>query len=114
VFPLWLGTLPAVLKGFFERVLQPGFAFQSDANLSGYRPLLRGKSARVIITMGMPAMIYRFYFGAHALKMLKRNILNFVGIRPVRATLFGMIGASTPDKRRYWLAQVQQLGHAAA
>jgi len=114
VFPLWLGTLPAILKGFLERVLQPRFAFQSDASMSGYKPLLTGKSARVIISMGMPATVYRLYFGAHALKMLKRNILNFVGIRPVRATLFGMVGASTPDKRRYWLAQVQQLGHDAA
>lgn len=114
VFPLWLGTLPAILKGFLERVLLPGFAFESDAGFAGYRPLLKGKSARVIITMGMPALIYRFYFGAHALKMLKRNILNFVGIGPVRHTLFGGIGMSSDATRRRWLTKVQALGHAAA
>ncbi len=114
VFPLWLGTLPAILKGFLERVLQPGFAFESDANLSGYKPLLKGKSARIVITMGMPALVYRFYFGAHALKMFKRNILNFVGISPVRHTLFGMIGASSEKTRRRWLDKMQRLGHAAA
>lgn len=114
VFPLWLGTLPALLKGFLERVLQPGFAFRSDTSMTGFKPLLSGKSARVIITMGTPAFVYRWYFGAHALKMLKRNILNFVGIRPVRHTLFGMIGASTEEKRLRWLSQVRQLGHEAA
>lgn len=114
VFPLWLGTLPAILKGFLERVLQPGFAFESDANLSGYRPLLTGKSARIIITMGMPAFVYRFYFRAHALKMLKRNILSFVGIGPVRHMLFGGIGTSSETTRRRWLRKIQALGHAAA
>jgi NAD(P)H dehydrogenase (quinone) len=114
IFPLWLGTLPAILKGFLERVLQLDFAFRADNSIMGYSPLLKGKSARIVITMGMPTLVYRWYFGAHALRMLTRNILNFVGIRPVRSTLFGAIGSSTDNKRRRWLLDMQGLGHEAA
>jgi putative NADPH-quinone reductase len=113
IFPLWMGTLPAILKGFLERILQPGFAIDRDERDAGYRPLLKGKSARVIITMGMPATVYRWWFGAHELKALKRNILGFVGIGPVRSTIFGMVGISTDGTRRRWLDQVEALGRAA-
>ena len=63
VYPLWLGEMPAVVKGFFEQVLRPGFAF--DLGGHGWKPKLRGKTARVLVTMGMPAAVYRWYFGAH-------------------------------------------------
>ena len=113
IFPLWMGTLPAILKGFIERIFQPGFAMERDEQDAGYRPRLKGKSARVIITMGMPAPVYRWWFGAHALKMLKRNILGFVGIAPVRDTIFGMVGTAADGTRRRWLEKVEALGHAA-
>lgn len=113
VFPLWMGTLPAILKGFIERVFQPGFAMERDAGDSGYTPRLKGKSARVIVTMGMPAPVYRWWFGAHAVKMLKRNILGFVGIAPVRTTIFGMIGIAADGTRKGWLDKVEALGRAA-
>ncbi len=54
------------------------------------KKLLAGKSACVVITMGMPAFIYRWYFGAHGLKNLKRNILGFCGVGPIKDTLIGM------------------------
>jgi len=90
LYPLWLGDVPALLKGFLEQVLRPGFALREDAPL-GQAALLGGRSARVIVTMGMPAPIYRFYFGAHSLKSLERNVLGFVGFDPVRRTLIGSV-----------------------
>ena len=113
VFPLWMGTLPAILKGFLERILQPGFAMEPDARDAGYKPLLKGKSARVIITMATPAPVYRWWFGAHELKALKRNILGFVGIAPVRATLLGMVDIASEGNRRRWLDEAEALGRAA-
>lgn len=110
VFPLWLGTLPAILKGFLERILQPGFAFSGALDKSGFKQLLKGKSARVVMTMSMPGFVYRWFFGAHALKMLKRNILQFVGIRPVRSTIFGMAEGVSEAKRRKWLDQMEEMG----
>ena len=113
VFPLWLGDMPALLKGFLERILQPGFAMEKAAGPARFRPLLRGKSARIVATMGMPALVYRWWFGAHAVKLLRRNILQFVGIRPVRTTLLGMVEAGAPDRRRRWLDAMEGLGRAA-
>ena len=113
VFPLWYGCLPALLKGFIERVFQPGFATEKAKTAMGFRPLLTGKSARVIVTMGMPGFVYRWYFGAHALKMLKRNILGFVGFSPIRDLVLGRIDAVSAERRQLWLAEVEELGRLA-
>jgi putative NADPH-quinone reductase len=111
VYPLWLGAMPALLKGWLEQVLRPGFAF-GTASGARWKKALKGKSARVIVTMGMPAVLYRWYFGAHSLKSLERNILGFVGVDPVRATLIGLVEGSARRRRR-WLERVTELGRAA-
>ena len=113
IFPLWMGTMPAILKGFLERVLQPGFAMAVDDGYTRYKPLLKGKSARVIITMAAPALVYRWWLGAHTLKALKNSILGFVGIRPVRSTILGMVDITTDAKRHRWLDEVEGLGRGA-
>jgi len=112
IYPLWLGTMPALLKAFFEQIFKPGFAFDY---LEGgrWRKRLTGRSARVVITMGMPAFIYRWYFGAHSLKSLERNILKFVGIKPVRECLIGMVEGSQA-KREKWLVKMESLGRKGA
>jgi putative NADPH-quinone reductase len=111
VYPLWLGEMPAIVKGFFEQVLRPGFAF--DIGGHGWKRKLRGKTARVVVTMGMPAAVYRWYFGAHSLKSLRRNVLSFVGIKPVRSTLIGSVESSTRKTRQRWLEKLRALGAAA-
>ena len=109
VYPLWLGTMPALLKAFLEHVIRPGFAF--EANSKGWpAKLLKGRSARIVITMGMPGLFYRWFFGAHSLKSLERNILKFCGISPIRETLFGMVEAVSDAKRSKWLAKMEALG----
>ena len=109
IYPLWLGTMPALLKAFFEQVFRPGVAL--DENPNGFpQPLLKGHSARIVITMGMPVMAYRWYFRAHSLKNLERNILNFVGVRTIRETLFGMVGAVKPATRGKWIEKMERLG----
>ncbi len=111
IFPLWLGTLPAIFKGFLERVLQPDIV--GPAQEGKWVKVLKGKSARIIMTMGMPALIYRWYYGAHALKMLKRNILGFIGVAPIRATLHGLIEGVSAERRRRWLGEAERLGRNA-
>ena len=64
-----------------------------------WKRLLTGKTARIVVTMGMPAFVYRWYFGGHSLKSLERNILRFVGIRPVRESLIGMVEGSDAGGR---------------
>lgn len=111
VYPLWLGEMPAVVKAFFEHVLRPGFAF--DLAGHGWKSKLEGKTARIIVTMGMPAAVYQWFFGAHSLKSLRRNVLQFVGIKPVRVTLFGLVESASASRKDGWLARVRKLGARA-
>jgi NAD(P)H dehydrogenase (quinone) len=110
IFPLWCGDMPALLKGFIERLLQPDLIHRQDTDNAMNWSIFKNKSARVVITMGMPVSIYRFWYGSYALKLITRNILKFIGITPVRHTLFGMIGTSKPATRERWIAEVEMLG----
>ena len=111
-FPLWLGDMPALLKGFLEQVARPGFAFAGERNAFTKKGLT-GRSARVVVTMGMPAAVYRWYFRAHSVKSLERNILGFVGIAPVNETLVGMTGNMDQQDAAKWLSKLQKLGEHA-
>jgi putative NADPH-quinone reductase len=113
-FPLWLGDMPALLKGFLEQVARPGFAIIREKGGSPWGTKgLGGRSARVVVTMGMPALVYRWYFRAHSVKSLERNILGFVGIAPVHETLIGLTGSMTPKDAAKWLGKLERLGAGA-
>ena len=113
LFPLWLGDMPAMLKAFLEQVARPGFAFGAGARNAFTAKGLKGRSARVIVTMGMPAFVYRWWFAAHSVRSLKRNVLQFVGISPVRSTLVGGAAAVAPERAQRWFAEMRRLGQAA-
>jgi putative NADPH-quinone reductase len=113
IYPLWLGSMPALLKAFLEQVFRPGFAI-ARKHKGGWPGLLTGKSARIIVTMGMPAWLYRWYFLAHSLRSLERNILRFSGIKPTRETLIGGVEAGGASARMRWLDKVRALGREGA
>ncbi len=114
-FPLWLGDMPGLLKGFLEQVARPGFAFKRSRDGQGFgKKGLSGRSARVVVTMGMPALVYRHYFRAHAVRALERNVLGFVGIAPVHETLIGLVEGSSAEQRSGWLDKLRALGRKAA
>jgi len=112
LFQLWLGSMPALLKGFMEQVFRPDFAITPAEPGKLWKKLLKGKSARIVVTMGMPALVYRWFYRAHSLKSLERNILVFSGIAPVRASLVGTVEADA-SKREKWLDKMRMLGGAA-
>jgi putative NADPH-quinone reductase len=114
VFPMWLGEMPALMKGFLEQVARPGFAIAPwDAPRAERKRHMKlaGKSAHVVMTMGMPAPFYRWYFRAHSLRSLERNILGFAGIGPVRESLVGMVEGK-PARRQRWLERLREAGRA--
>jgi len=113
VYPMWMGEMPALLKAFLEQLLRPGFAYTMS---DGERPqkLLTGRSARIVMTMGLPVFVYRWYFGAHGLKNLERSILWFCGIRPIRTSLIGMIESRHGARRTAWLERLRDLGRAGS
>lgn len=110
LYPLWLGDMPALLKAFLEQVARPGFAI-GEGRMP--RPLLGGRSARLVVTMGMPAFFYRFYYGAHSVRSFERNILKLAGIKPVASSLVGGVEGDA-DARAEWLAKMAELGAKAA
>jgi putative NADPH-quinone reductase len=116
IFPLWLGDMPALVKGFLEQVARPGFAVGEPLKNGGVK-LLRGRSARIVVTMGMPALLYRWYFGAHAIRSLERNILRFAGVAPVRRSLIGLVedkGREPADSLAYRARTPRREGSVSA
>jgi putative NADPH-quinone reductase len=112
VFPLWVGAAPAFFRAFLEQVARGEFLAAASAGVP--KGKLKGKSARLIVTMGMPALAYRLMFGAHGVKAVMVSALRFCGAAPVRMTLLGAVetgGASAHQKR---LARVRDLGRKAA
>ena len=112
-FPLWQGDMPALLKGFFEQALRPGFALGKAAPGHLPKKMLMGKSARIVVTMGMPAFFYQLYYRGHSVKSLKRNILELYGVSPVRTSLIGTVDSKALGKRELWLAKMAMLGRDA-
>jgi putative NADPH-quinone reductase len=112
-FPLWLGDMPALLKAFLEQVARPGFAVPRPGSPAPAAKLLAGRSARVVVTMGMPALVYRWYFRAHSVKALERNVLGFVGFAPVHETLVGSVEQLGASGVASWLARLRKAGRRA-
>lgn len=112
LFPLWHGSMPALFKGFLEHVFRPGFAMEYKK--TGFpKRLLAGRSARIVVTMGMPVLLYRWYFGAYGLRGFERSVLSFAGIRPIRESLYGLTFADE-KKRAGWIAEMRRHGTRAA
>jgi len=107
-FPLWHGTMPALLKGFLEHIFRPGFAMEYKQQ--GFpKRLLAGRSARIVVTMGMPVMLYRWYFGAYGVRSFERSMLSFAGIKPIRESFYGLTFADE-RKRLRWIETMGACG----
>lgn len=114
IFPLWLGTMLAVARAFFEQALRHSFAVAQDQHGGFPKHDLKGKTARMVVTMGMPGFAYRWMFGAHGVRCLERSILGMSGIRPVSRTLVGSLGAMTRQKAEKLLRPIRSPGRRMA
>ena len=110
VHPVWWGGLPAMMKGFIDRVFLPGFVFQTKENSVFIEKLLKGKTARIITTLDQPSWYYRFVFGRPSVNQLKRATLQFCGVKPVKVTYVGIVKTSTQPRREQWLRKITLLG----
>ncbi|SMO53107.1 NAD(P)H-dependent oxidoreductase [Gracilimonas mengyeensis] len=110
VHPVWWGGLPALLKGFIDRIFLPGFAFKYREDSPWWDKYLKGKTARIITTMDQPGWFYRLFFGSPSIKALKKSTLQFCGIKPVRVSYVGSIKASDEKQREKWLSKMYRLG----
>ncbi|HMQ04631.1 MAG TPA: NAD(P)H-dependent oxidoreductase [Pyrinomonadaceae bacterium] len=112
VYPVWWGSVPALLKGFIDRVFLPGFGFKKRENSLLWDPLLKGRSARIISTLDQPVWFYWLVNRRPSHWAMKRLTLNFCGIKPVRTTTIGPIRLSTDAFRTRWLEKIERLGKA--
>lgn len=114
VHPVWWGSVPALLKGFFDNVLLPGFAFKYKEGSVFWDKLLTGKTARIIYTTDTPVWFYKYVYHAPSVNMVKKRVLGFCGIAPVKVTGIGPIRKSKIEFRQKWIEKVELLGKNAA
>lgn len=110
VFPSWWASLPALLKGFLDRVFLPGFSFKYRKDSPFPEQLLKGKTGRIIITMDAPGWYYKWFNRAPGLNIVKKGTLEFCGVKPVKYTLMGMVRNAKPERIQGFLATARKLG----
>lgn len=110
VHPVWWGGLPAIMKGFIDRLFLPGIAYQYRENSVWWDKLLTGKTARIITTIDQPAWYYWIFYGNPSVNQLKKSTLEFCGIKPVAVTYIGIMKTSVEKQRAQWIAKIYQLG----
>ena len=106
--PVWWGSVPALLKGFFDRTLVTGWAFRYQDN---GRPegLLGGRTGRVVVTADSPRW-YLPLVGDTTVKQVKARTLEFCGLSPVRVTRFCSVHGASDERRAGWLADARRVG----
>ena len=113
-FPMWWGQMPALLKGFIDRVFLPGVAFKYHDDDPFWDRLYAGRSADAIVTMDTPPWYLRFAYRDPLPNMLKRQVLGFCGFKPARLYAFGPVRSQVKKKGEKWLAKAEKAGREAA
>lgn len=109
-FPMWWGSQPALLKGFFDRALLPGVAFKYHENDPLWDRLLSGRSATALITGDTPGWFLRFKYGNPIIKQIKGQVLGFCGFKPARIRYYAPIRKQKDATLNKWLAQEERMG----
>lgn len=110
IHPVWWGGLPAITKGFIDRLFLPGMAFQYRENSVWWDKLLKGKTAHIITTLDQPSWYYKLFFGRPSVNQLKKSTLEFCGVKPVKVSYIGIIKGSNEEQRKKWLEKVYKFG----
>ena len=106
VYPIWWGSIPALLKGFFDRTFLPGYAFSYRKDSVWWDRLLAGRSADLIVTMDTPPWYYRWIYKMPGHNQMKITILEWCGIKPIKIIPLGPIRGSSDEQREKWRQKV--------
>ncbi|NJD31136.1 MAG: NAD(P)H-dependent oxidoreductase [Gammaproteobacteria bacterium] len=112
-YPLWLGTMPAKLKGFLEQVMRPGFAFAERGAGQHPQRLLKGRSARIVVTRGMPELFDEVDRSPRSIRNIVSDVLELCGVRPVRVMVVEGTETMTDverDKAHYDMRRLGAVG----
>ncbi|MBB6498893.1 NAD(P)H-dependent oxidoreductase [Pedobacter cryoconitis] len=110
IHPVWWGGLPAMMKGFIDRLFLPGITFKYRENSVWWDKLLAGKTGHIITTLDQPGWYYRLFYGNPSVNQLKKSTLEYCGVKPVAITYIGIIKTSGVRQREQWINKIYQLG----
>jgi len=110
IFPMWWYGYPALMKGFIERTFLPGITFEPIEGKALPKKLLKGKTARIIITADTPKWYDYLYMKSPVINQFKKGTLEFCGINPVKVTYIAPLKDSSLNTRNKWLKKVTLLG----
>lgn len=111
-YPIWWGAMPALLKGAIDRVFLPGFAFKYREGSQLWDKLLAGRSAHLFTTMDTPPWYFRLIYRMPGHNQMKRTILEFCGVKPVKVTSFGPVRYASDKKKAAWLGKIKKYASA--
>lgn len=112
--PLWWGAEPALLSGFYNRVLLPGTTFEYHKASPFWDRLLKGRSGDVLITTDTPTLWLRLRFGNPIGRRLRHQVLGFCGIAPLRVEYFGTVRRGGAGRRMAgWQRRLTRLAETA-
>ena len=106
IFPIWWMTMPAMMKGFVDKVIFPGIVYKMEGgNLVS---MLSGlKQVTVITTMNTPQDVYKEVFGNSIEGSLIKGTFNKIGIHDIRWISLNMVKQSGDEKRWLWLDEIE-------
>lgn len=110
IYPVWWGSVPAIMKGFLDRVLLPGFAFKKREGSLWWDKYFTGKTSRIICTLDQPSWYYKWFNGSPSHTAMKKLTMNFIGVKSVKITSIGPIRLSKDTFREKWLQKIEKLG----
>lgn len=110
IHPVWWGGLPAITKGFIDRLFLPGMAFQYRENSVWWDKLLKGKTAHIITTLDQPGWYYRLLFARPSVNQLRKSTLEFCGVKTVKVSYIGIIKTADDFQREKWLQKIFDFG----
>lgn len=108
IFPVWWGGLPAITKGFIDRVFLPSTAFSYVENSHHIQGHLFNKTARIITTLDQPGWFYKWYYGEPSTRQLKKTTLAFCGIKKIKTAYISAVRGSSGLKREKWLRLMEK------
>ncbi|NQD71117.1 flavodoxin family protein [Sphingobacterium shayense] len=108
IFPIWWDLMPAMTKGFIDRVLGPGVVYEHHPRGFGLLPLLKNlKGVTVITTMNKPKIMYSLLIGNLIKKAMIKSVFKTMGYKNLKWVSYNMVKAVSQKKREKWLADME-------
>jgi len=115
VFPIWWELMPAMMKGFIDKVIFPGETFDYTKNGYGMiSKLTQLQSTTIVTTMNTPRTLYRWVYGNAIQRALIRGTFKKMGLNNVKWLSCNMVKGSSDSKRAKWLGAAEKIGAAKA